>query len=148
VTAGYSATPLAKKLGFRGPVFSFNVPHSVRAEIAETASIDWISTFTGARDAHLFVTLRVELETLLKEGRAMLPDDAIVWISWPKKTSRLPTDITEDTIREICLPMGWVDVKVCAVDDVWSGLKLVLRKQLRAANRAASKTNQTRAKAA
>ena len=59
--------------------------------------------------------------------------DAAIWVSWPKKASKVPTDITEDTIRAIALPMGLVDIKVCAVDDVWSGLKLVIRKELRAA---------------
>jgi hypothetical protein len=60
--------------------------------------------------------------------------NSVVWVSWPKKASKVPTDITEDVIREICLPMGWVDVKVCAVDETWSGLKLVVRKELRRPN--------------
>jgi len=57
----------------------------------------------------------------------------VIWVSWPKKASKLPTDITEDTIREICLPMGLVDVKVCAIDETWSGLKLMIRKERRRA---------------
>jgi len=63
--------------------------------------------------------------------RRKLPHDAIIWVSWPKKSSKVPTDVTENTIREVALPLGFVDVKVCAVTDVWSGLKLVVRKELR-----------------
>jgi hypothetical protein len=131
MTAGYSGTPLGKKLGFQGPVFGLAVPDSVKAEIAEFSPVHWVGRMADAQDAHLFVTLRSEMEALLKQGRAELADDATIWISWPKKASKVPTDITEDTIREVCLPMGWVDVKVCAVDAVWSGLKLVVRKELR-----------------
>nr|WP_303657319.1 DUF3052 domain-containing protein [Asticcacaulis aquaticus] len=80
---------------------------------------------------HLFTVERAELETRLKAWRATLSSDAMVWVSWPKKASKVPTDITEDVIREVCLPLGWVDVKVCAVSEVWSGLKLVVRKELR-----------------
>jgi hypothetical protein len=131
VTTGYSGTPLAKKLGLTSPVFGWNVPKTVTAVIAQASDVNWVQSIDGAHDAHLFVTLRSEMEALLKHGRTELPDDATIWISWPKKASKVPTDITEDTIREVCLPMGWVDVKVCAVDDVWSGLKLVVRKELR-----------------
>jgi hypothetical protein len=67
----------------------------------------------------------------LAEARSVLKSDGVVWISWPKKASKVPTDITENTIRELALPIGFVDVKVCAVDDIWSGLKLVVRKELR-----------------
>ncbi len=131
MTPGYSGTPLAKKLGLSGRVFAHGVPESVKTEIAETQTIEWVSEMDCALDAHLFVTLRAELKALLTQARRVLPDTATLWVSWPKKTSKGPTDITEDTIREVCLPMGWVDVKVCAVDAVWSGLKLVVRKELR-----------------
>ena len=131
MTTGYSGTPLAKKLGFAGKVYAHNVPESVKVEIAQTQIVEWVGSMIGAKDAYLFVTLRAELEALLKLGRSVLPDISTVWVSWPKKASKVPTDITEDTIREVCLPMGWVDVKVCAVDAVWSGLKLVVRKDLR-----------------
>jgi hypothetical protein len=131
MTSGYSGTPLAKKLGFSGRVYAHCVPESVKAEIAQSQAVEWVELISGANDAHLFVTLRAELEALLIETRQILPATATVWVSWPKKASKVPTDITEDTIREICLPMGWVDVKVCAVDAVWSGLKLVVRKELR-----------------
>ena len=67
----------------------------------------------------------------LATQRRALPADATLWISWPKKSAKVATDITEDTIRELALPLGFVDVKVCAVSEVWSGLKLVVRKSLR-----------------
>jgi hypothetical protein len=81
--------------------------------------------------AHVFVTERADLAARLAAFRLALGPQAVVWISWPKKAARVPTTITEDTIRELALPLGFVDVKVCAVDAVWSGLKLVVRKALR-----------------
>ena len=80
---------------------------------------------------HLFVTSRATLAKWLGRLRATLPPDGVVWISWPKRASGVVTDITEDVIREVALPQGFVDVKVCAVDDTWSGLKLVIRRALR-----------------
>jgi hypothetical protein len=80
---------------------------------------------------HFFVEQRAELSRQLPRLREQLAPDAVLWVSWPKKASKRPTDITEDVIRELALPIGWVDVKVCAVDAVWSGLKLVVRKELR-----------------
>jgi hypothetical protein len=136
MTTGYSGTPLAKKLGFSGQVYAHCVPESVKAEIAETQTVNWVADMGAAKDAYLFLTLRAEMEALLKLGRSLLPDTSTVWISWPKKASKVPTDITEDTIREVCLPMGWVDVKVCAIDAIWSGLKLVVRKELRNTSKA------------
>ena len=136
MTTGYSGTPLAKKLGFSGKVYAHNVPESVKVEIAQTQTVEWISSMIGAKDAFLFLSLRAEMESLLVEARRFLPDIATVWVSWPKKASKVPTNIAEDTIREVCLPMGWVDVKVCAVDAVWSGLKLVVRKELRNTSKA------------
>lgn len=81
---------------------------------------------------HVFATQRSALARLLPTLRKKLSTDAAIWVSWPKKSSRVPTDITEDTIREIALPLGFVDIKVCAVTEVWSGLKLMVRKELRA----------------
>ena len=80
---------------------------------------------------HLFVTTRARLDAALPAIRRKMRADAVVWVSWPKKASRVATDVTEDTVRAAALPLGLVDVKVCAVDDVWSGLKLVVRKELR-----------------
>ena len=80
---------------------------------------------------HLFTTQRDVLESVLVNCRAKLKPDATIWVSWPKKSAKVPTDVTEDTIREVALPLGFVDIKVCAVTEVWSGLKLVLRKELR-----------------
>jgi hypothetical protein len=80
---------------------------------------------------HLFSTRRADLERFLLSCRSKLGPDAAIWVSWPKKSAKVATDITEDVIREVALPLGFVDVKVCAVSDVWSGLKLVVRKELR-----------------
>jgi hypothetical protein len=80
---------------------------------------------------HHFATRKAELAKALRSYRRGLHPAATVWVSWPKKAAKVPTDITEDTIRAVALPLGFVDVKVCAVDEVWSGLKLVVRKELR-----------------
>jgi hypothetical protein len=80
---------------------------------------------------HVFATQRAKLASALAGYRRAMRADASLWVSWPKKASKVPTDITEGTIREVALPLGLVDVKVCAVDDIWSGLKLVVRKELR-----------------
>jgi hypothetical protein len=77
------------------------------------------------------VTERKVLAAQAKKMRQALAPDAVLWVSWPKKSAKVPTDITEDVIREVVLPMGWVDVKVCAVDATWSGLKLMVRRELR-----------------
>jgi hypothetical protein len=80
---------------------------------------------------HIFSAERARLEAALRGSLARLKQNGVIWVSWPKKSSKVPTDITEDTIRELALPMGLVDIKVCAVDEVWSGLKLVVRKENR-----------------
>lgn len=80
---------------------------------------------------HVFTTSLAELTSLLPIAMKQIHRDGMIWVSWPKRTSRVPTDITEDRIRDVALPLGLVDIKVCAVDDIWSGLKLVLRKELR-----------------
>lgn len=96
------------------------------------AGVERVASATKTTDlAHVFVTRREELATHLKSLRAKLNSQAAVWISWPKKASKVPTTVTEDVIRELALPLGFVDIKVCAVSDVWSGLKLVVRKELR-----------------
>ena len=81
--------------------------------------------------AHVFAARRADLVHELERLRSALRPDAVIWVSWPKKAAKVSTDITEDVIREVALPLGLVDIKVCAVTDVWSGLKLVVRKELR-----------------
>jgi hypothetical protein len=134
---GYSGTPLAKKLGFRPGqrVWLADMPDSVRAEIVPAAiGLTLLAEPEAGMDAaHVFVTTRADLERHIAGLRELLAPDGMLWVSWPKKASKVPTDITEDTIRAVALPIGLVDVKVCAVDDVWSGLKLVIRKALRTA---------------
>jgi len=133
--AGYSATPLVKKLGIGAgfKVLLIDAPPEYRALISPLpAGVSFIATASSATNfVHAFVTKRLELARLLARLRRKLPHDALIWVSWPKRASKVPTDITENTIREVALPLGFVDVKVCAVTDVWSGLKLVVRKELR-----------------
>ncbi|MBX7502608.1 DUF3052 domain-containing protein [Qipengyuania sp. YG27] len=135
MAAGYSATPLAKKLSLRDGqrVWFDAMPESVQDEIGEYAlELIFVAGPEERPDAaHIFVTERSAMEAKLAALRETMARDGHVWVSWPKKASKVPTDITEDTIREVCLPLGLVDTKVCAVDDVWSGLKLVIRKELR-----------------
>ncbi len=130
---GYSGTPLALKLGIKDDTVALLVgaPADYRELIGDTRATFAARIGKNVSLVHLFTTSKTELAKSLKTFRDKLAADAIVWVSWPKKSSNVSTDITEDTIREIALPMGWVDVKVCAVTDVWSGLKLVVRKSLR-----------------
>ena len=135
MVTGYSGTALATKLGIR-PGFRVYVAHAPSTLFANLAPLPDAVQFTehvdGDNDlAHLFVTRRDELNAMLGQLRVILKPDAAVWVSWPKKSARVASEVGEDTIREIALPHGWVDVKVCAVDDVWSALKLVVRKALR-----------------
>ncbi len=132
--AGYSGTPLAKKLGFAdgASVYAVGMPASVKAEIlASTKPKFTAKPVKSQAAAHVFHTSAKALEADLKKLRPLLAPDGMVWVSWPNKAAKVETDITEDTIRKIALPMGYVDVKVCAVDETWSGLKLVIRKELR-----------------
>ena len=133
--AGYSGTPLAKKLGIKEAftVFAVNAPAGYRKALEPLpADVRFTTKVSSGVDlAHLFATKRGELQRSLASYRRTLGPEATVWVSWPKKASGIPTEVTEDTIRELALPLGFVDVKVCAVDDVWSGLKLVVRRELR-----------------
>jgi hypothetical protein len=133
--AGYSGTPLAKKLGIKAPlrVFTIGAPSDYAEWLGELPEGVVVSSrrSTPVSAAHVFATRRADLDKHLGALRRSLEPAGFVWVSWPKKASKVPTDITEDTIRELCLPMGFVDVKVCAVTDVWSGLKLVIRKSER-----------------
>jgi hypothetical protein len=133
--AGYSGTPLARKLGIQASsrVLMCNAPEgfaSLLEPLPDNVAFD-DAAGPGVDIAHVFLTQRDELSAQLTALRGTLRPDAALWISWPKKTSKLPTTVTEDTIRELALPLGFVDVKVCAVAEVWSGLKLVVRKALR-----------------
>ena len=133
--AGYSETPLAKKLNLRDDqrVWFHAMPESVQDEIGEYA-LDLIfvaDPAEGIDAAHIFVTTREELDGLLATLRNQIAVDGHIWVSWPKQASKVPTDVTQDTIREVALPTGLVDTKVCAVDETWSGLKLVIHKDLR-----------------
>jgi hypothetical protein len=130
--AGYSGTPLAKKLGIKAGTEIHVVgapdgylklveplPEDVRIAARLSDKTDLV---------HVFSSRKTELAKALKSLRAKLNPAASLWVSWPKKSSKVPTDITEDTIRELALPLGFVDIKVCAVTEVWSGLKLVVRR--------------------
>jgi hypothetical protein len=131
-SAGYSGTPLPRKLGIRpGHRFALlGAPDGFGLELAEDVSVR--RRAGGKADVILtFHTARAELERRLPALRAMMEPAAGLWIAWPKRASRLPTDITEDVLREIALPTGLVDNKVCAVDETWSGLRLVIRKEHR-----------------
>lgn len=132
--AGYSGTPLAKKLGIgeRAKVFVSRSPVPYDKLVAPLPN--GVKVVTRGADVdviHLFETEVASLGKNLEKWRHQMRPDAALWVSWPKKSSGVKTDITEDMIRTVALPMGLVDVKVCAVDETWSGLKLVIRKELR-----------------
>lgn len=133
--AGYSGTPLPKKLGFKPPmtVMVAGAPPDYLSWLGELPPGVAVSPASGAavEAAHLFLTERAALAEALQELRQRLVPSGFLWISWPKKSAKVATDITEDVIRELALPLGFVDVKVCAVSEVWSGLKLVIRKSER-----------------
>ena len=133
--AGYSGTPLAKKLGIKEQtsVVAVDAPSSYRKLLEPLpAAVRFASKIDKTVDVvHLFSTEKAELSRALVSYRKALQPNAAVWVSWPKKSAKVATDITEDVVRELALPLGFVDIKVCAVDEVWSGLKLVVRKELR-----------------
>lgn len=135
MTVGYSGTPLAKKLGIKegftvlgvNPPDNFlellePLPDSVVILESPQSEIDIIHFFTNSHD---------ELLSGLAEMRSLIRQNGSIWVSWYKKAAKLPTEVTEDKIREAAFPLGLVDVKVCAVDEKWSGLKLVIRKENR-----------------
>ena len=133
--AGYSGTPLPKKLGikdgFRLCVANTPpdyltlldpLPAGVKISVKEQKDVAlW----------HFFTKSAEELRKCLPVMMSQIKKDGKIWISWPKKSSKVPTDVTDDVIRDVALPLGLVDVKVCAIDEVWSGLKLVIRKENR-----------------
>ena len=134
MTAGYSGTPLPKKLGIReGDIVAVvgdpgHAAHLI-APLPEGAALT--AAERSADVIVFFTTDRAELAARIDAfGEAIFPDGAC-WVAWPKRASKLPTDVTEDVVREIALPLGLVDNKVCAIDETWSGLRLVWRKELR-----------------
>ncbi len=146
MAAGYSGTPLAKKLGIKAGsrVLVLNAPGNydeLLGELPEDVEVSCEgerARLAAARVSasladivHLFTNSQDELMRELARLRNTIRQDAAIWVSWYKKAAKLPTEITEDTIREVALPIGLVDVKVCAVDEKWSGLKVVIRKENR-----------------
>lgn len=133
--SGYSGTPLAKKLGIRAGsrLFLLGAPENYQALVAPLpAGVQAAVRLDAQTDiVHAFATQRAALGKILGSARRAMRDDAVIWVSWPKRASGVPTDITEDVVRELALPLDLVDIKVCAVDDTWSGLKLVIRKTRR-----------------
>lgn len=133
--AGYSTTPLAKKLGIKPgtTLFTVNAPDDYLSLLAPLPQ-DLVLANTLSADVdliHLFVNSKKQLASSLKTWRKSIKQDAAIWVSWPKKAAKIPTEVTDDVIREVALPLGLVDIKVCAVNEVWSGLKLVIRKDAR-----------------
>jgi Protein of unknown function (DUF3052) len=135
VAAGYSGTPLARKLGIKEgqSVALLGAPDGFEATLEGLP--DGVMLRTAARGTNevlvSFHTARADLERRLPTLLKAMDVDGGLWVAWPKKASGVPTDITEDTVREVALPLGLVDNKVCAIDDTWSGLRIVWRKELR-----------------
>ena len=133
--AGYSGTPLPRKLGFRpgARALYVNAPDGFEALLGELpAGVRVLARAAEGLDiVLLFVRERRELERRLPGLHAKLAPDGMVWVAWPKRASKVATDMTEDVVRAVALPRGLVDVKVCAIDATWSGLKLVIRRELR-----------------
>lgn len=133
--AGYSTTPLLAKLGIK-PGVRIRLVNEPDNYLRLVGPLPPDVTIVDARAKiadfiHCFATQRPRLAALLPQFLKQLERNGMIWVSWPKKSAKVPTDLTEDVVREIALPLGLVDVKVCAVDDYWSGLKLVIRKENR-----------------
>lgn len=137
--AGYSGTPLAAKLGIKTgtALLAVGAPADYRNLLAPVPDgVAFASRLTARIDLiHVFSTSRRKLGAFLGRARRDMRDDAAIWVSWPKKAAAVPTDLTEDVVRELALPLGLVDIKVCAVDATWSALKLVVRREQRRAAR-------------
>lgn len=137
--AGYSGTPLPQKLGIKEGmrVAVLHAPDGLERTLAPLpAGVELQHGLRKRQPVDLvvgFVTERAHLEHNIEWILATLPPAGAFWVAWPKRASKVPTDMTEDVVRAVALPLGWVDTKVCAIDDTWSGLKLVLRKELRPA---------------
>ncbi len=133
--AGYSGTPLPQKLGIKPDtiVVAIDAPENYRKLLGQIPSgVNFATRPVGkTKFVHLFAKERQVLQAHLQTLRRKIADDAAVWVSWPKKSSGVPTDISEDVIRAVALPLGFVDIKVCAIDEIWSGLKLMIRRENR-----------------
>ena len=132
--AGYSGTPLTKKLGFKPGMTAvfLDAPHDVDELLGDLEGVSIRRALRGSADIVMcFVTARKDLERRAARLREAVAPDGMVWVCWPKRASKVPTDMTEDVVRDVLLPTGLVDNKVAAVDETWSGLKLVVRKELR-----------------
>lgn len=133
---GYSGTPLWQKLGYKDGLTAHveGAPDQywTRLDLPKNVCVVWSDNLRSAPQfVHLFSSSRSKLKSKLESYRKKIAPNGMVWISWPKKNSGATTDITEDVIRELAVPLGFVDVKVCAVDEFWSGLKLMIRKEQR-----------------
>ena len=137
--AGYSGTPLPQKLGIKPglTVVAINPPANYRRLLGQIPdSITFSERLkSGSSFVHLFTSRRSEMQKKMSILRDKISDNGAIWVSWPKKSSGISTDVTEDVIREIALPLGFVDIKVCAVDETWSGLKLMIRRENRKSRR-------------
>jgi hypothetical protein len=134
MSAGYSGTPLRTKLGFKPGMAAvyLDAPDHLDVLLGELDGVTVKRALRGHADVVLcFVTQRRDLERRAAKLREAAAPDGMVWVCWPKKASKVPTDMTEDVVREVLLPTGLVDNKVAAIDETWSGLKLVVRKELR-----------------
>ena len=132
--AGYSGTPLAKKIGFRaGDSAAFlDAPDHLEELLGDLDGVTVKRSLRGHADVVLcFVTARSELDRRAPRLREAIAPAGMVWVCWPKRASKVTTDMTEDVVRDVLLPTGLVDVKVAAIDETWSGLKLVVRRELR-----------------
>ena len=133
--SGYSGTPLAKKLGIvaGSHVLLVGSPEGyLKLLEPRPEEVEFVTQISPTIDIiHFFSTRRTELAKALNTYRDKIKPTCVVWVSWPKKAAKVATDITENTVREVALPLGFVDIKVCAVNEIWSGLKLVIRKELR-----------------
>jgi len=137
--AGYSGTPLPQKLGIKPGlmVVTINAPANYRRLLGQIPdSVTFSERLkSGSSFVHLFTSRRSEMQKKMSILRDKISDNGAIWVSWPKKSSGISTDVTEDVIREIALPLGFVDIKVCAVDQTWSGLKLMIRRENRKSKR-------------
>lgn len=133
--AGYSGTPLTKKLGIKKgyKIYTKNAPENYEELLHPLPeNVSFSKRLSNSLDmVHIFTQSKTELSSELTKLRLWIKQAGMIWVSWPKKSSHVPSDVTEDVVRELALPLGLVDIKVCAVNEIWSGLKLVIRKENR-----------------